>query len=218
MLKKKKFCQSCKKNIMCCYENLKGEWFSMKEEQEKRRYERAREQECVQTNTQYVDENGEVTIYEEKQCNDPNCENCRQQENNCEEEEEFPEDCEEEYTEEEESGEGSCSDMQDCSQEDYDDSDYQESEEDEEEDNDEDFETAYRHHLIRHVQYSMNKKDPFVISPKYFQRFIAKSHNDFCELKHANTAKSACDEIVSCIGEILKEKLLNLWKVKKSDD
>ena len=30
--------------------------------------------------------------------------------------------------------------------------------------------------------------------------------------------ESACHEILNCIGEILKEKLLNLWKLKKSED
>ena len=194
-----------------------------KEEQQKRRIER-QNNEC-NTNpedgseTQIVEENanGEVTIYESKSCGEGNvpCEKCGGEGCGVEEDEEFQEDGDEEYSDDEDE-EGSCSDMQDGSNEDYDDSNYDQSID--EEDHDEEFEIAYRRHLIRHIQFSINKKDPFVISPKYFQRFIAKSHNDFCELKHANTAKSACDEIVSCIGEILKEKLLNLWKVKKSDD
>lgn len=65
---------------------------------------------------------------------------------------------------------------------------------------------SYKHHLVRRIQFPMNKKDSFFVSPKYFQDFIAKSHNDMCKIKHANTKKSANDEIISCIGEILKEK------------
>jgi hypothetical protein len=99
-----------------------------------------------------------------------------------------------------EEGDENDSNFQDCSEYDED----SESEDD------------FKYHLVKKIQFWLDKES-FFVNPKYFQDFIAKSHNDF-KVKHANTLKSANDEIISCIGEILKEKLLNLWKSKKSDD
>ena len=49
--------------------------------------------------------------------------------------------------------------------------------------------------------------------------FLSKAENEpALHAKHANTKEAAQEEIATCIGTCLKEKLQAIWRVKKSED
>ena len=49
--------------------------------------------------------------------------------------------------------------------------------------------------------------------------FLSKAENGIAtHIKHANTKEAAQEELVSCIGTCLKERLQSIWRAKKGEE
>ncbi|KAL4475546.1 hypothetical protein ABPG72_009235 [Tetrahymena utriculariae] len=221
-LKKRKFCGTCKENILGEYQKLK------------------KNIEIDQEEDQYLSEDYQNKINDES-CNQ--CDNCDSQyhqelqiQENCMEEQnqtEFQQNQEQFHQKNDSASDKikevfyqNCANPQDNTYEHSqievdDDQEFEDEMEEDEEDEDEDEGDLddEQYDLLNFIKYChKTRKISIPMQVDFIQEIMSKAQVDTSLVKHANTTEAAQDELLICLGQTLKDRLQNVWKNKKSEE
>ncbi|KAL4430492.1 hypothetical protein ABPG74_005417 [Tetrahymena malaccensis] len=221
-LKKRKFCGTCKENILGEYQKLK------------------KNIEIDQEEDQYLSDDFQNKLNDEGQNQCDNCDSQYHQElqiqENCMEEQnqtEFLEDQEQFHQKNDTASDKikevfyqNCANPQDNTYEHSqievdDDQEFEDEMEEDEEDEDEDEGDLddEQYDLLNYIKYChKTRKISIPMQVDFIQEIMSKAQVDTSLVKHANTTEAAQDELLICLGQTLKDRLQNVWKNKKSEE
>jgi len=212
-LKRRKFCSTCKENILCAYENMLEEAskYSDVEEEEEEEDEDGRE--CDGENVQLEDEDqgGESM---EAQCSE-DMENLE----SCENEitlNEIPMDKNVQYQLNQHQHILQQQKFEFCNDKDGDNLDanghYDESQVEESHSA-----SGSGGNLISYIRFCPERRKIIIpLEMEAFTEFLSKAEIDIgMQAKHASTREAAQEELLICLGVTLKDKLQSLWRYKK---